>query len=105
MNWNSRLKSYSHYSERFFELSHWRLSTGQEVDFIIDDMHHAIEAKACKQIHNKHLKGLRELKRDYPKVEQRTVVCLESKERITEDGIRILPAATFCRLLWDGALC
>lgn len=98
------LNSHSHYSELFYELSHWRLSTGQEVDFIVNDMQLAIEAKASKQIHNKHLKGLRELKKEYPNLGERVVICLEPKMRTTEDGIRILPATEFCQLLWNGNL-
>lgn len=98
------LKSHSQYAELFYELSHWRLTTGQEVDFIVDDMQLAVEAKASKHIHNKHLKGLRELKKDYPRLKQRILVCLEDKERITDDGIRILPAKQFCELLWGGQI-
>jgi len=98
------LQSHSQYAELFYELSHWRLTTGQEVDFIVDDMQIAIEAKASKTINNRHLKGLRELAKDYPRIKQRIIVCLENKERITDDGIRILPAKQFCEFLWSGEI-
>jgi len=98
------LQSHSQYAELFYELSHWRLTTGQEVDFIVDDMQIAIEAKASKTINNRHLKGLRELAKDYPRIKQRIIVCLENKERITDDGIRILPAKQFCEFLWSGKI-
>lgn len=104
-NWGfHELKSHSQYAELFYELSHWRLTTGQEVDFIVDDMQIAIEAKSSKHIDNRHLKGLRELTKDYPQVKQRIVVCLENKERVTDDGIRILPAKLFCEFLWGGEI-
>lgn len=94
------LNCYSHYSERFYSLSYWRLSSGIEVDFIINDMSIAIEAKASSHITNRHLKGLRELSKDQPYLKQRIIVCLEAKERLTDDGIRIIPAEIFCQLLW-----
>jgi len=98
------LKCHSQYSESFYQLSYWRLSSGLEVDFIIDEMNVAIEAKASRLIKNKHLKGLRELIKDQPGVNQRIIVCLEDKERLTEDGIRIIPAQKFCQQLWNSTI-
>jgi len=95
------LKCHSHYSESFYKLSYWRLSSGLEVDFIVNDMCIAIEAKASKHIKNSHLKGLRELAKDQPNLKQRIIVSLEGKERLTDDGIRIIPAEKFCQLLWE----
>ncbi|VAW39290.1 hypothetical protein MNBD_GAMMA01-1973 [hydrothermal vent metagenome] len=97
------LKCHSHYSESFYQLSYWRLSSGLEVDFIVNDMDIAIEAKASKIIKNSHLKGLRELAKDQPSLKQKIIVCLEDKERLTDDGIRIMPAKIFCQLLWADA--
>jgi predicted AAA+ superfamily ATPase len=98
------LSAYDRYSERFEGLSYWRLASGIEVDFILGDMGTAIEAKASSKITADHLRGLRALKVDHPHVRQRIVVCLESRERRTEDGIRILPADRFARALWAGEL-
>jgi len=98
------LKSHALYSELFYELSYWRLTTGIEVDFIVGDMNVAIEVKSSHKIKSAHLKGLRELKKDHPAVEQRIIVCLEENERLTDDGIRILPALKFCTLLWSDEL-
>lgn len=95
------LRAHSHYSEMDYELSHWRLASGIEVDFIVDDMDVAIEAKATHNVTSDHLKGLRSLKEDYPRIRKRIVVCLESKERHTEDGILILPVQAFTRRLWQ----
>jgi predicted AAA+ superfamily ATPase len=85
-----------------YSLSYWRLAGGGEVDFIVNDMEMAIEAKAVSQVTSDHLKGLRSLHEDHPKVKARILVCLEAKERRTEDGIRILPARAFCDWLWGG---
>jgi len=104
-NWiYHELNSFSQYSELFYELSYWRLSSGLEVDFIINDINVAIEAKATGLIKNTHLKGLRELIKDQPSIKQRIIVCLEKKQRLTTDGILILPANDFCQKLWDGEL-
>lgn len=88
------LLAYNTYDGIFAELSYWRLASGIEVDFIIGNMSVAIEAKATARITADHLKGLRNLRDDHPRV-RRVVVCLEPKRRKTEDGIEILPASVF----------
>ena len=95
---------YNSYREAFAEFSFWRLSTGIEVDFIVNHMQCAIECKASAKINNTHLKGLRELVKDHPKVGRRIIVCQEPKARRTEDGIEILPVATFLKELWAGGM-
>ena len=74
------------------------------MDFIVNDMRLAVEAKASGRITSDHLKGLRHLARDHSRVGRRVVVCLEPKARRTDDGIEILPAVTFVRRLWRGEL-
>jgi hypothetical protein len=64
----------------------------------------AIEAKSSARITRDHLKGLRSLVEDHPRVGRRIVVCREPRARRTEDGIEILPVATFVRRLWAGEL-
>jgi len=98
------LSAYAQYSERFHELSYWRLSTGAEVDFIVDDMAYAIEAKAVPVVHRDHLKGLRELGHDHAAVKRRVVVSLDPAPRVTEDGIEILPFGVFAQRLWQDDL-
>jgi predicted AAA+ superfamily ATPase len=52
--------------ETFAGLSYWRLASGMiEVDFIVNDMRAAIEAKASKKITRDHLKGLRAPAQDH----------------------------------------
>ena len=98
------LTAYNEYSETFAPLSHWRLTTGVEVDFVAGAMELAIEAKATRRVTADSLKGLRQLTVDHPEVGRRIVVCLETVPRRTEDGIEILPAADFATLLWGGRL-
>ncbi len=93
-------------SYRLFDgdLFYWRLASGIEVDFVLGDMRLAVEAKSSERITWDHLKGLRSLAEDHPGVGRRIVVCRESRPRLTEDGIEILPAATFVERLWSGDL-
>jgi predicted AAA+ superfamily ATPase len=98
------LNAYNMYNEAFAEFSYWRLAGGTEVDFIVNDMKVAIEAKASEKISVKHLKGLRSLKVDHPDVGRRIIVCNEKKLRTTEDNIEIIPAAVFAAILWAGEL-
>jgi predicted AAA+ superfamily ATPase len=92
------------YQERFAHLSYWRLASGIEVDFIVDNMRVAIEVKSSARVTDAHLSGLRHLIRDHPKVERRILVCLEPHRRRTEDRIDILPLAAFLEELAAGRL-
>jgi predicted AAA+ superfamily ATPase len=98
------LSAYRAYHGFAFDLAYWRLASGTEVDFVVDDLRCAVEAKATARVHGDHLKGLRELHRDHPRVGRRVVVSLEPRSRRTEDGIDVLPASVFARELWSGAL-
>lgn len=104
-NWcYHELRCYNSYRERFADLSYWRLPSGIEVDFVINDMAVAIEAKASKKILSDNLKGLRNLKHDHPHTQKQIVVCLEPRPRRTKDGIYIMPPRHFVRNLWDGKI-
>lgn len=102
-NWvGHELHAHNAYTEAYATLSHWRLAGGTEVDFIVNDMEIAVEAKVSSRITMDHLKGLRVLVQDHPKVKQRIAVCLEPRARRTDDGIVILPARGFIRQLGAG---
>ncbi len=98
------LTAWNLYSEAYAELYYWRLASGTEVDFIVNDMNLAIEAKATARISSRHIKGLRQLQIDHPEVKRRIIVCLEERPRLTDDNIEILPARLFARKLWNGEL-
>ena len=86
------------------DLSYWRLASGFEVDFLVGDLALAVEAKATRTVRDDHLRGLRALAEDQPRVGRRIVVSLDEKPRRTDDGIEILPAAEFASRLWGGRL-
>jgi predicted AAA+ superfamily ATPase len=96
------LSAYREYLQDDLELSYWKLSSGAEVDFVVNNLEFAIEAKASSKITDDHLRGLRELAKDQPNVKHRIVVSLEPKTRVTSDGIKILPVDAFIERLWDG---
>ncbi len=104
-NWvHHELTSYISYLNVSKRLTYWRLSSGVEVDFLLDDLSLAIEAKSSENIGSRHLKSLRTLKRQLPEVEQLVIVCREPRARMTDDGILVLPAHRFVERLWDGQL-
>ncbi|HUT76095.1 MAG TPA: DUF4143 domain-containing protein, partial [Polyangia bacterium] len=87
-NWvHHELRAFLSYSGRNEGLSYWKVQQGPEVDFVIGHMKAAFESKASESIHADHLKGLRELVKDFPKATARYVVCLEAHSRRTDDGI------------------
>lgn len=98
------LTAHNAYADAYAHLSYWRLPSGIEVDFIVNDMELAVEAKASARITADHLRGLRELTRDHPHVRRRVVVCLEPRPRRTDDGVLVLPAEEFCHRLAGGDL-
>lgn len=78
-------------------ISHWRSSSGFEVDFIIGD-HTAIEVKAKRNVSSSDLKPLRKLAEER-KLKRYLCVSLESRPR-TVDGVVILPFREFLHRLW-----
>lgn len=98
------LTAYCSYEQTDARLAYWRLQSGVEVDFVVNDMELAIEAKASARVTSDHLKGLRNLMLDHPRVGRRLIVSLEPRARRTTDGIEVLPASTFVRRLWKGEL-
>lgn len=100
-NWvHHELCAFRAYHAPRAELSYWRPASGIEVDFIVGDMHAAIEAKASGKITTHHLAGLRQLHADHPRA-RRVMVCLAPRRRVTEDAIEILPAAAFVAALGE----
>ncbi len=98
------LKTYNSYNDPNWDITYWRLSTGVEVDFVINDMEIAIEVKAKEKITNNDLKGLRELKREHSKIKKRLVVSLVKNNSLTEDKIEIINFSTFIKRLWSHSL-
>ena len=85
------------------ELTYYRLGSGKrEVDLIIgDDV--AIEVKSAKNITDKHLVSLRELKEE-ELFSSYIVVSREETPRMLSDSILILPWKSFLDKLWNGEI-
>jgi len=98
------LSVHTRYSEKFYDISYWRLSSGIEVDFILGPGTVAIEAKGKSNITSRDLRGLINFKKDFPSVKSMITVCLEKRMRITSEGIRIMPFQEFIDLFWQGEL-
>jgi len=81
-------------------LSYWRTYTGLEVDFIVGKSL-AVEVKATTRVRETDLLPLRTLHAQL-KIAQRIIVCQEPIERITADGIMIMPVEVFLQQLWTG---
>ena len=96
------LKAYLEYSRSHLELRYWRLRNGTEVDFIAEDLSFAMEVKSREHIQNKHLKGLKEFKKEYPEVKHLILVSLEKRSRKEDGGILVLSVSDFIKKLWEG---
>lgn len=104
-NWvHHELAAYISYRNVGVNMTYWGLTSQTEVDFLLDDLSVAIEAKSSANIGNQHLRGLRSIAVEYPEIAQRVVVCREQRARLTDDGILILPAEHFIERLWGGDL-
>ncbi|MCU0650105.1 MAG: DUF4143 domain-containing protein [Gemmatimonadaceae bacterium] len=98
------LSAYREYAARDWPLRYWRLASGAEVDFVLGDMDVAIEVKSSRRIATSQLGGLRALREEHPSVRRRIVACLETRRRVTEDGIEIVPVMQLLRGLWKGEI-
>lgn len=94
------LVAYRAYRQPEMEITFWRTSTNQEVDFILNDKELAIEIKGSSNVHEGDLKGLKALLADGP-VKKAVVVCLEKQKRILSNGIIIYPWEQFIKKLWN----
>ena len=80
-------------------LSHWRSTSGFEVDFILGD-HTAVEVKAKENVSPQDLKSLRALAEE-KKLKRYLCVSLEPRGRRVE-GVRVVPYRQFLDALWAG---
>lgn len=102
-NWMfHEILAHSRYSEKYYDISYWRLTSGVEVDFILGNAEVAIEVKGKEKITSNDLKNLLQFKIDYQQVKHLIVVSLEKYKRRTENGILILPYQEFLKQLWSN---
>ncbi len=90
------------YSQSHENLTYWRTSSGYEVDAIISDGRIAIEIKATGEVKSRHLKGLKAFLEDFPEAKA-IVVSLDKYPRIL-NGVEIIPAQQFLKLLWNSEI-
>jgi len=83
------MRRYLSYRRSDLKMSYWRSLSKFEVDLICGkDL--AIEIKATDLVSDKHLKEIRALKED-DMFRKYIVVSCDAKQRVTDDGILILP--------------
>jgi predicted AAA+ superfamily ATPase len=98
------LFAYNHYHQIYADFSFWRLSSGFEVDFNVNDMELAIEVTGTKKVNQNHTKGLPELMKDHPNVGRRIIISLNDQKRALSSGIEVMPWRNFLEDLWSGQL-
>ncbi len=64
----------------------------------------AVECKGANKINSGHLKGLRYFADEYPDVGRKIIVCLDEKNRKTDDGIEMIHFTDFIEQLWKGEI-
>lgn len=96
------LRAWLDYRRREEDLAFWRSHSGFEVDFVVGERL-GVEVKATRRVSPRDLRGLHALAEEV-RLETRLVVSTEPRERVTDDGVRILPVATFLRRLWADEL-
>lgn len=94
--------AYLSYYEKKEKLSYWRTAGGYEVDAIIGDARVAIEFKSSDEVQSKHTKGLKAFEEDFPET-RKIIVSLDRNKRIL-NGIEVIPATEFLKMLWNGEI-
>jgi uncharacterized protein len=97
------LKAYQAYRNPEMDISFWRTSSGQEVDFILGDKEAAIEIKSSKRIHESDLYPLKVLRDDMP-AKKHIVVSLEEEPRLIAGWVQVLPWKIFLDKLWGNEI-
>ena|SRR3990167_5084917 len=97
------LLAYKTYKNPELELTYWRTSTGQEVDFILNEMDVAIEIKSSKRIHETDAQALKILQKEYI-VKKSIIISFEAEPKVLCDNIVCLPWHLFLQKLWGDEL-
>lgn len=92
------------YNELGNDLSYWRLFSGPEVDFIINDGEFAIEAKCKENVVSHDFKNLLKFKENFPNVKKLIIVTIVDRSRKHDNGIYVLNYRDFVNQLWSGEL-
>jgi predicted AAA+ superfamily ATPase len=96
------LRAYQHYRNPELDISFWRTSSGQEIDFILGNKEVAIEVKGSSHIDERHAKHLHAFMEEGP-VKHALIVCLEKHPKKL-GSVEVLPWDIFLEKLWSGQL-
>lgn len=94
--------AYLSYTESYEQLSYWRTSNGYEVDAIIGEGRIAIELKSSEEVQSRHTKGLKAFEEEFPNA--RKIIISLDKNRRTLNGIEIIPATEFLKMMWNNEI-
>ena len=94
----NELHAYLKYTEDDRNICFWRSKNHKEVDFVIGD-NLAVEAKAG-EVRPRDLKGLKALSEEVPLKYKILVSLSETKPRLIEKQLLVLPYKTFLKKLW-----
>ncbi|GAB1473667.1 ATP-binding protein [Bacteroidota bacterium] len=92
--------AYIGYSDSHHSLSYWRTTSGYEVDAVIGEAFAAIEIKSTDEVHSHHTKGLKAFSEEFP--ESRLIIVSMDRYPRQINGIEVLPAHHFLKMLWSG---
>jgi predicted AAA+ superfamily ATPase len=84
------------------KIAYWRTTHGYEVDCIVGHGRVAIEFKSCEEVKSRHIKGLKAFQEEFPQAKL-IAVSLDKYPR-TMNGVEIIPAKEFLKMLWDGKI-
>ena len=94
------LRAYLDYKQKDLDLCYWRSTSKYEVDFTVGDLL-AIEVKAKEKVSEQDFRGIRAL-REEGIFKHYIIVTNEKNQRITDEGIKLIPVNEFLELLWSG---
>ncbi|OFZ54940.1 MAG: AAA family ATPase, partial [Bdellovibrionales bacterium RIFOXYB2_FULL_36_6] len=92
------------YNELDQDFSYWRLTTGPEVDFVVNDAEYVIEAKCTTNITSHDFKNLLKFREEFPNVKKMIIVSCIDISRKYDNGIYVLNYRDFIKQLWSGEL-
>lgn len=87
-----------------FPLTYWRTKTQLEVDFVLrpkPGVIIGIETKGTGKVQSRDTRGLRAFADEFLGA-RKILICTEENERLTTEGIEILPVEIFLSRLWKG---
>lgn len=93
------IQAYLDYQQLSLPFHYWRTTSQIEVDFVIGTLV-AIEVKSKSKVSKRDYKSLLMLKEEFKNI-RTIVVCQESEQLKTDDGVEVFPIKKFLEDLWD----